>query len=115
MINQRQTWETFGKPVCGHRLENLHVRMVNPTVVVVFVCVELPTGAEEAVSRQSQSEAISRDAAGGSGEVRHTPQHRLNTTSLDWVEEEEEDCSGMEVAGYVGREAVYFASHRSFC
>lgn len=43
-----------------------------PSLVVVVFCVELPTGAEEAVSRQSQSEAISRDAAGGSGEVRHT-------------------------------------------
>lgn len=37
--------------------------------VVVVLCVELSAGAEEAVSRQSQSEAISRDAAGGSGEV----------------------------------------------
>lgn len=44
--------------------------MVNPTVVVLYV--ELPTGAEKAVSRQSQGEAISRDAAGGSGEVRYT-------------------------------------------
>lgn len=43
-----------------------------PSLVVVVFCVELPTGAEEAVSRQSQSKAISRDAAGGSGEVRHT-------------------------------------------
>ncbi len=53
-------------------LEKLIVRLVNPITVVVVYCVELPTGAEEAVSRQSQSEAISRDAAGGSGEVRHT-------------------------------------------
>lgn len=57
--------------------------MVKPHVVIVVLCVELPTGAEEAVSRQSQSEAISRDAAGGSGEVRYTPQHHLNTTALD--------------------------------
>lgn len=56
----------------------------NPTIVVVVLCVELPTGAEEAVSRQSQSEAISRDAAGGSGEVRYT--HRSTIlTPRPWI------------------------------
>lgn len=61
-------WKMF-----GDYLEKLHVCMINPNnvVVVVVFCVELPTGAEEAVPRQSPSEEISRDAAGGSGEVRH--------------------------------------------
>lgn len=69
----------------------------SPTIVVVVLCVELPTGAEEAVSRQSQSEAISRDAARGSGEVRYT--HRSTIlTPQPWI-----SYKGGGVWGVLGR------------